>query len=227
MITYYRLSNVPSTNPPPIYEADKFRLNQLCLRSFVQAYSDVKPRMHFIADYCGREYEDLIKKEVPFEYEIEFTELGINGTALRQYELAKTVDASTILFQECDYIYNGIVGQKMVNAIEKFNLVSPYDHPDFYVKYDIHDTENKIELLDDTHYRSARRNTMTFGITKQAFLDSYVYFMKYGYLDNEVWDDIFKIGYKMHVPIPSFATHMYKEGLAPSVDWEDIWKTLT
>lgn len=220
------MCGLKSTNPSPIFQEDKFRLNKLCLKSFVEAFKTVKPTMHFIADFCGKEYEEMIKEIVPFEMKMEFTDLGINGTCLRQYELAKESTDETILFQECDYIYRPDTGKQMEEAIKHFGLISPYDHPDFYLRWDIHEHKSRIELFSNLHYRTAARNTMTFGMSREGFVQNYEILKAHGYLDGPVWKDMRDNFYPLWTPIPSFATHMAKDYLAPSVDWESIWETL-
>lgn len=219
MKVYYRMTNIPSTNPSPILQDDKFRLNQYCLQSFVKGYADIWPTVHFLLDYCGGEYDGMIAKHCPFDYVIEHTELGINGTCLRQYELARDSGEDVILFQECDYVYQEKIGSKMEIAIRELGLVSPYDHPDLYNRYDIHDKENEITIVADHHFRTAKRNTMTFGVRLDILGKHYEIFKKYGYLDSDVWFDLKDAGHRLWVPIPSLATHMVKDYLAKGVDW--------
>jgi hypothetical protein len=225
MTVFYRMCNIPSTNESPILQEDKFKLNELCLKSFVVAFRDVKPKMVFICDYCPETYREMIERVVPFEKEILFTNLGINETCLKQYELAEKVN-DVILFQECDYLYRPSVGQQMLDAINEFGLLSPYDHPDFYTRFDIHPTETEVKLFNNAHYRRSRRNTMTFGMTKEVFEDGKKTLNKWGYLDNDVWIELAARGHKLYTPIPGFATHMVKDYLSPAIPWEMLWKIL-
>lgn len=224
MIVYYRLSGVASSNPSPLYQSDKRRLNQFCLRSFVTAFRDQDIHMVFIADHCGKEYDEILKEIVPFEFDIIYTSEGINATALRQYDMAYQGKDDLILFQECDYVYRPSSGKLMVEAIKHYELVSPYDHPDFYSRYDIHDRENQIDVFNGHHYRTAKRNTMTFGMTREALERQYKILMKYGYLDNEVWSEMKNNGNQLWTPIPSFSTHMAKDFMAHGIPWEAIFK---
>lgn len=224
MIVIYRLCNIPSTNPSPVYQEDKKRLNELCLRSFVSAFKSVEPTVVFLADFCGREYEDIIKNICPFPYELVFTDLGINGTALKSYDVAKDTKDDVILFQECDYVYRPSVGSKMVEAIKHFGLLSPYDHPDFYTRDDIHNMTPKLEVFQNEHFRSATRNTMTFGMTREAFKKQYDILYKYGYLDNEVWHEMRENGNELWTPLPAYATHMTRDFLSPAIPWEVLFK---
>ena len=219
------MCGIASTNPSPIYQEDKFKLNELCLRSFREAFRDTDITVIFLADFCGPEYDNMIYDIIPFPYDIFHTKLGINGTCLKQYELASDID-DDFLFQECDYLYRPNTGKQLLDAIQAFDLVSPYDHLNFYKDRSIHSNYATIELLNGEHYRTTERNTMTFGMTKDAFEKNKDILNKWGYLDNEVWKEMRENGYPLYVPIPSLATHMAKDWLAPSVDWKEIWEKL-
>lgn len=223
MTIFVRMCDIPSTNPSPVLQENKFELNRLCLKSAVVAFKDIMPKMVFICDYCPETYRKMIESIVPFQHEIHFTNLGINGTALKQYELAEREDDDVFLFLECDYVWRGSVGKHFYEAVKNFGLVSPYDHPDFYNRYDIHPMETEIRIFNNEHYRKSRRNTMTFGMTKEVFEDGKAILNKYGYLDNEVWLELAAKGHKLWTPIPAHATHMAKEYLAPAVPWELLW----
>lgn len=226
MIVYYRLCGIPSTNPSPVFQEDKLRLNKLCLKSFVKAFEKVRPEIVFIADYCGQEYEEMVSLIVPKDWIWSYipTNLGINDTCLLQYEMASKTDHDVILLQECDYLYRENTGESLMGAIKEFGLVSPYDHPDFYSRYDIHPKDVELKLFNNEHFRISRRNTMTFGMTKEVFERQKERLNKYGYLDNEVWIEMAAHGNYLHTPIPAYATHMTKDFMSPGVDWRSIWE---
>ena len=221
-IVYYRLCGIKSSNPSPIFNEDKYRLNKLCLKSFVKAFEKVNPEVVFLADFCGQEYEELIKQIVPFKYSYIPTNFGINGTCLIQYEMALKTDHDIIYFAECDYLYDSDA-QILLDGVKELKLVSPYDHRNFYVDHTIHSKECTIELVNDYHFRSVERNTMTFAIDAQVFKKNYEIFKKYGYLDNEVWKEMLSAGYPLFVTLPSIATHMVRDYLAPSIDWNKYY----
>ncbi len=229
MLVIYRLCNVksPLSAKPPIFQDDIFKLNELCLRSFCLAFGDIKPKVIFICDKCPEEEYRKLLDAVPFEKEIMFTNLGINDTCLLQYELAKNENDPIILFAECDYLWRPLCGQEINNAIEKFGLVSPYDHRNFYIDRSIHSRECKIDLIGEQHYRTTERNTMTFGLTREVLEKQFDILKKYGYLDNDVWHEMRANGNELWVPIPSFATHMVKDFLSPALDWKKLWTQLT
>lgn len=226
MLVLYRITDIPSTNPSPIYQEDKKSLNTLCLTSFVEAFKGVPVSMVFLCDFCSYETVSMISKLVP-SAEIISTEIGINETMRASYELAEMSQKDIILFQECDYYWLPCTGKTFVKAVETLGLVSPYDHPDFYTRPDIHPKECEIALVDNKHFRTAKRNTMTFGMTKKILTDNYDRLRHWGYLDNEVWTELKEKGYPLWTPINSMATHMVKDYLAPSINWKSLWKTPT
>lgn len=217
------MCGIPSTNPSPIYQEDKYKLNELCLQSFVEAFKDVKPKMIFLNDFCDMRYGDMIRSIVPFEFQVEPSEIGINETMLRSYELAYAQD-DDILFQECDYLYRPGTGKALIEGLNELTLVSPYDHLNFYVDKTLHSNQVILELVGDTHWRSTERNTMTFAIKNRVFKDNYKRFKHWGYLDGDIWYEMLGKGYPMFVPIPSFATHMITDFMAPSVDWKSLYE---
>lgn len=223
MTVIYRLCDIRSTNPSPIFYEDKFALNKLCLKSFVEAFRDVNPTMIFLLDYCPPQYTELLEEIVPFKKKLIFTEIGINQTMLKAYELAKKID-DIILFQECDYLYRPNTGKLLEKAITELGLVSPYDHLNFYLDRNLHSEDATLKLIDNHHFRSTERNTMTFGLTPQIIRDHYYTLYKYGYLDGDVWYDLKKKGHTVYVPIPSIATHMVKDFMAPGVDWTQYYE---
>jgi len=222
---FYRLCGIPSSNPPPILADNKFELNKLCLKSFVEAFKEVKPKMVFLCDFCPPMYVGMLKQVVPFEYEAYYMQLGINETCLKQYEMAKEQD-DDILFAECDYLWQPNSGKAFVEGLNELKLVSPYDHLNFYMDRNLHSNQVMLELVGDTHWRSTERNTMTFAVKNDVFKKNYEIFKKYGYLDGDVWYDLLAKGYPLYVPLPSIATHMVEKYLAPSVEWKKLWKTL-
>ena len=218
---------IPSTNPSPILNDDKDALNWLCLKSFVTSFGDLVPKIHFLCDFCPPYYVQKIREIVPNSWieEIEFTRLGINGTALRSYELAREKD-DIVLFQECDYLYRPNVMNTFAHAVRELGLVSPYDHKNFYMDSSIHSDKVTLKLVSDCHFRSTERNTMTFAVAPSVFVDGYDIFMKYGYLDSDVWHELRAKGHPLYVPIPSFATHMADGWLAPGIDWYELFNNI-
>ena len=223
MIVYYRLSHAKSSasNPPPIYAEDQFKLNELSLTSYILGYGDIKPKTVFICDFCPKElYQPLLDK-FPFEKEIYWTEKGINETCLMQYELAEKQD-DDVLFQECDYLHRPMIGTIMERAIQKYGLVSPYDNLNFYIDRNMHSPFVEIDLINNQHFRTVERSTMTFGMSNKMFKDNVDILKKWGYLDADVWFELSARNAILHVPIPSLSTHLAKDFMAPGLEWQKL-----
>ncbi len=224
MTIIYRMCGIASSNPSPIYQDEKYKLNELCLKSVITSFSDVSPKFIFLFDKCGVEYHSLLK-DFPYEYEIEDANLGINGTMLRAYEIAAELE-DYVVFQECDYLYNGVIGKKYLKAMKELGIVSPYDHPNFYHAREYHKEECRIKLVDNHHFRTCERNTMTWGCHTNIIKKHRDIFDKHGYLDGQVWYDLKAQGFDLWTPIPTFATHMVASCLSPGIDWKELWPTL-
>lgn len=221
MRVIYRITEIPSTNPSP-WGKDKLELNKVCLRSFVRAFHEVNPEMYFLADYCSGETDKMISKIVPFPYEIEHTEVGINATMVKSYEIAEKLN-DYVLFQECDYLYRPLIGAGYLNALKVLKLISPYDHLNFYLDNNIHSSQCHIELVGGQHFRTTERNTMTWATHSSVVRDNSAMLKRHGYLDDKVWEDFMVAGCVLWVPILSWSTHCVKDYLAPGVRWNEIW----
>ena len=216
----YRICDINSTNPAPVFPDDRHELNKLCFDRFLRAFCNVNATYTFLLDNALDDWEDIIDSRMT-NFKIERSSHGINYSFLRAMELGKEV-GTDCLFQECDYLYNGVVGKKMVRAIDELELVSPYNHLNFYVDHGIHSRFCQIELVGDHIYRSTERNTMTWGCHSKLVKQYKDIFDRYGYLDDQVWSDLRHAGYNLYVPIPSFATHMVADWLAPEINWEKV-----
>lgn len=215
MIVYYKVSDALSTNPSPIFTDNKRELVKHCLKSFVKAYEDVKPKVIFIVDNSPEDYMNMIDSICPFQADYHLTNLGNFEASRYQYKLAKDQDED-ILFQEDDYTYLPNIGQKMVDGLNELGLVSPYDHPNFYKDNVMHSELVKLKLIGSTHWRTTERNTMTFAIKNDIFKRNYEIFDKYGNWDSDVWREI---DAQLWTPVPSFATHMVKDWISPNFNF--------
>lgn len=219
----YRMCDLQSTNPSPILQENKFELNKLCLKSFVGGVKDITPETYFICDYCGKEYDNMIRKIYPWYLHIEHTEIGINETMNKAYNIARKIN-DYVLLQECDYLYLPNAGKTLLAAMEQLGIVSPYDHPNFYKERDIHSSECEIELVNNHHFRTTERNTMTWGCHGSLIEENADTLLKYGYLDDVVWQELMYAGHPLWTPIPALATHMVADCLAPGVNWRQEWQ---
>jgi len=226
MTVLYRITSIPSSNPSPIFQDNKDTLNMQCLASFMGAFAEIRPKVTFIADHVS---DNMLKMLEDFPWEgstVIKTDIGQNATMLMSYEIASKLE-DYVLFQESDYWYRPNIGATYLQAMKELGIVSPYDHPNFYHNKELHKEECRIKLVDNHHFRTCERNTMTWGCHSNIIKENLDILNHHGYLDGQVWYDLLERGYPLWTPIMSFATHMVESCLAPGVSWEELWKTQT
>ncbi len=221
MIVIYRMTDVTSTNPSPVYWDDKMELNKICLRSFVEAFKNIKPKVKMILDRCPNSYASFVKYLVPFPMEIEFTSSGVRENAVHQYDYVK--DDDLYLFQECDYLYLPDTGQQMIDAANEFDFISPYDHPDKYKKGMI-PKNIKYSTINGKKWRTTDSTTSTFMSRGEVLKKTLSLFQSWGWEDHKRWIDFGTKGYTLWTPLPSISTHMVEEFMAPGIDWKSVWE---
>jgi hypothetical protein len=223
-MVYYRMAGIksPLSNSPPIIKSNLLRLQRVCLKSFVESFRNSDIRMVFILDHCDESYVRMIEEEVPFEYEICNTAIGINNTCLLQYKLFEERGEEKALFQEGDYLWLPNTGKEIMQAVDEFDFVTPYDHPD---KYET-EINPAVKILNQRHWKQTISTTATFATTLGKFTVYRDIFYKhgYGFIDHERWVEIQKEGGLLYSPIPAIATHMAEDWLSPHVDWQSIWQ---
>jgi DNA-directed RNA polymerase subunit N (RpoN/RPB10) len=229
MTVYYRMSPKNSVHEArrPRFAFDKIGLARYCLRSFVEAFKEVKPKMTFILDNCGKEWDEMLEL-CPFDYDVLHIDRedhtppkGYDHTAYyKQLDLAKDVH-DYVLFQEDDYVYLPGSGKKLLEALKVLEFVSPYDHLEFYTRnLEFHKPPFDIRLVGDHHWRTIDFCTMTWGCHSDRLLDYWDALHLHGCWDKDTWSEMGKRGAKLWTPIPSLATHMHKDFLSPGIDWE-------
>lgn len=218
----------------PKYAFDKLGLAELCLKSVIEGFGDIKPKIHFLLDSCPPEWEEMIKKTLvdnftgaKWDYEIEHINCNNQNTSyLIQLDRARYVD-DLILFQEDDYVYLPNVGKKIESAMNELEFVSPYDHRELYdEKLDYHKGKWDIKLVADQHWRTIDFNTMTWGCHSGRLSDYWEELHLHGFWDMDTWKEMAKAGAKLWSPIPSLATHMHADFLASGINWYERFNDL-
>ena len=228
MIVFYRMSPKPSLHEHkrPRHSFDKLRLSEMCLRSFVEGFGDIKPKVHFLLDSCDEDWGKMIKETMKWEYEIENLDCNNQNTSyLIQLDHAKDVDGY-VFFQEDDYVYLKNVGKKIEDALKEFEFVSPYDHLEFYESSKYHLGPFEVDVVDGQHWRTIDFNTMTWGCHSLSLTKHWKALHKHGFWDQLTWEEMAKEKAKLWTPIPSLCTHMHSEFLSPGIDWEGRFREL-
>jgi hypothetical protein len=194
----------------------------MCLKSFVEAFEEVKPDVHFLLDNCGEEWDKMVKGIGTIEH----INSNQNDSYLYQLDLAKDVN-DYVLFQEDDYVYLQGAGKKLLDAMKVLEFVNPYDHLEFYTRTsEFHKPPFDIKLVGEQHWRTIDFNTMTWGSHSERINHYWDTLHKRGFWDRDTWELMAKEGAKLWSPIPSLATHMHKDFLSPGIQWEEVFNGL-
>ncbi len=186
---YPGISKIPAFHP-----TDKFRLSDMCLRSFNRALGGLKARIWVLLDNCPKEYESLVK-DVLQNQALEILNLdkiGNEGTFGLQLDLlTKQTEAKYVYFAEDDYFYLPNALEMMVTFIREnpdADFVTPYDHPDSY------ETASRLERhfvrpFAGRYWRTASSTCLTFLTSTQNLTRTESIFRTYcrGNMDCPIW----------------------------------------
>ncbi len=187
---------------PAIHADNKYKMSELCLRSFVRALDGIEPRIWVLLDNCNQHYNDLfIKYLQPYQYElINLNKKGNAGTFGMQMDiLSKQNFSNYIYFAEDDYFYLENAFLNTINVLINNNteFATPYNHPD-YDNLPLHNYKYSIENLNGINWRNAASTTMSFMTTKNNLKKYYKIFDSYTKLnyDASMWFAITKLNLK-------------------------------
>lgn len=213
---YLRICPFKSIHHSPFWDEDKFQLVSHCLQSFREAFDRQHYRLIFISDCAEKWRKDLQK---PHDKWIECPGAGNFGTFKEQLNRARW-DARCLLLED-DYLWKPSVSRVFMEALSKYSLVFPYDHPKHYTEPEF----APVEMIKDGHrqYRTCKSNTLTFATTGDFIRRHYNTFTTHGVQDHALFSELSQEA-KLVCPIPSLATHLVADCMAPGVDWHSVAK---
>lgn len=220
MLIIYRLC--PEGNPNksrPIWP--KIELIKVCFKSVIEAFKGTNVKFHFILDKITPELIQIVKS-CPFESTIEpfrepSWEIGNEVTYFRQLDIASDTKESVLLLED-DYYFLPHSGEVIINALKELDFITPYDHIGYYTERK-HDYSKQVKLVGDYHWMKVIDTTLTFGARSGELIkDNLEKFKSDSVWDEHIWKEL--SSYSLWCPIPSLATHMETDYLAPSIKWE-------
>ena len=134
----YRIYPKVSSHLPPIFTTDKYKLAELCLKSFKKSLTGLKVKMWVLLDNCPPAYEKLFTDLWPAEdlILVRFPGVGDATTFRNQVKiLMEQTDAETVYLAEDDYFYLPDQFHLAVNFLKQnpeADFLSPYNHPDLH-----------------------------------------------------------------------------------------------
>lgn len=179
---------------PIVFSDNKYKLAELCLKSFKASLGTLKVKMWVLLDNCPKEYEELFRCYFDSE-DLEFIPLNRAGNlptfGMQLDILLKQDNSELIYFAEDDYYYLPNQFEQMVKflrAHEDVHFVTAYDHIDYYTLA-LHKHRNHIRVFENRHWRTANSTCLTFLTTKSTLRRSEAVFRTYtrNNFDASVW----------------------------------------
>lgn len=179
---------------PAFFSTDKYKLSEMCLRSFRSALGGLQVKVWALLDGCPPEYESLFREALgDCDLEIvSLNKIGNLGTFELQIDLlTKQTDAPYVYFAEDDYFYLPGAMEKMVTFMRQnadADFVTPYDHPDSYCtssRFERH----LVRPFGGSYWRTASSTCLTFLTSREDLVRTQNVFRTYsrGNMDCPIW----------------------------------------
>jgi hypothetical protein len=176
MAVAYRIYPKVSSHAPPIFKDDKYKLSELCLKSFKNSLAGLKVKMWVLLDNCPPAYEKLFTDLWPVEdlVFVRFPGVGDATTFHAQVRLLmEQTDAEIVFLAEDDYFYlpnEFHLALKFMRQNPEVQFISPYDHPDIH-NTELHRLPRQTKTCAGREWLSCSSTTHTF-LTTRAMLDA-------------------------------------------------------
>jgi hypothetical protein len=199
----YRIYPKFSRNAYKLDGWDKYKLSEICLKSFLRCLSGIRFKLYVILDGCPQKYADLFTDLIPADQLELITTPGIGNVATFREQIKVLLsqnDSEMVYFAEDDYFYieNGF--HDMLNVIKNrkdVDFVTPYDHPDYYQTesepgkpdflINLHNYKSKL-IFEKRHWRTVSSTCCTFLTTKSTLVKTSKYLNLYPELtDYGMW----------------------------------------
>ena len=163
---------------------DKYRLSELCLKSFKESVIGLRVKIWVLLDGCPSEYGDLFRKYFDGKdlVLLRFDGIGNQATFHEQIDiLLKQRDANVVYFAEDDYVYLPSQFHCMFDFLlehDDVHFVSPYDHLDCYT-LDLHRKPKWLKVHGGRHWRTAASTCLTFLTRRETLRETQAVFRNY------------------------------------------------
>lgn len=155
--------------------ADKYEFAELCLKSLAKSLGDINFKIYAILDGCDN-YEPLFKGLFDNVEFIKFSpSIANKATFSAQIDVLLRQDESEMVyFAEDDYLYQDNTFPEMLDFLSgsDVDFVTPYDHPDYYRRKDLHNCKSEVVFHGKRHWKTAISTCLTFLTKKQVLKEA-------------------------------------------------------
>jgi hypothetical protein len=163
----YRVYPKVSSHLPPIFSSDKFKLAELCLKSFKNSLTGLKVKVWALLDNCPPAYEKLFTDLWSPEdlVLVRFPGVGDATTFHNQARiLMEQTDTDIVYLAEDDYFYlpdQFQLAVKFIRQNPEVQFITPYLHPDLD-NTELHRLPHLTKNCDGVVWNSCCSTTHTF-----------------------------------------------------------------
>jgi len=173
----YRIYPKMSAARPPVFAEDKFKLAELCLKSFKDSLGGLRVKLWVLLNNCPPAYEALFTQLWPAEdlVLVRFPGVAPGTTLHEQFRiLTEQTDAEIVYFAEDDYFYLPGQFQQAVNFLKQnpdADFATPYDHPDLH-STDLHNRQRETREFGGKTWSSCVSTTHTFLAKRTVLIET-------------------------------------------------------
>ena len=161
---------------PAIFSDDKYKMSELCIKSFADGIKGLNAKIYVILDSCPPEYKSLFTDNLS-NFNLEFIELEKAGNTVtfnKQIELLCNADSDFVYFAEDDFFYleNSITDLLDFAKSNNIDFATSYDHLDYYTEKLHKNKFKEKKLFKNKEYYTHFSTTLTFLSSKKALIEN-------------------------------------------------------
>jgi hypothetical protein len=195
-----------------------------CFESIYQNFSTSnKYRIYCIQDGDDGELTDFIKSKKHI-YDFINIDFKSNDKSLDFcLKYAGTIKSGNYYFVEDDYLHRRNSNIILEEGLNKFNLITLYDHLDRYTaKDDITQNCESIDITNSCYWRTAESTTCTWACTRELWDIIKQDAINFNLQDRDFFRNLILKRIRLWTPIKSYSTHCMDHFLSPLIDWNKV-----
>jgi len=217
----YRATNIETT--PETYRSfrPKWFDKRKCFKSLVD---NVSENDNVIVLFDGE--QGILSDYIKTFKNISFINIDVRSNVkslLACYDLINTLPEDSVYFLEDDYLHTSNSLNVLKEGIEKFKLVTLYDHNDRYTgNDDITSGKDFIQITKSCHWRTAESTTCTWACSKDILKKIVEIAKQYKLEDRALFRYLYTMNIRLWTPIIGKSTHVCDGYMSPFTDWKTI-----
>lgn len=214
------LESVPSRKGRPPWFS---KIN--CFRSLHNSYLNCRYKDQIKIKILMDGDKSILSDEMEkFNYEIIYNKVESNSLSLQfQLEYAEKHSNGNVYFIEDDYLHTEDALDFIYTGVERFGLITGYDHPDRYTcKNDISLGKEFIYFYNGKHWRTCESTTCSWAVSRNLAPTVIPIAKHFGLNDREMFRHLYKNNIRLHSTIPAISTTVHEPVMSFGFDWQQL-----